>query len=69
MEKDEFKDLLKKAGLSQKEFSELAGVGYATVRGWGSTQTTKDYVERGKSIKAFPPWVASWIENYMRAEN
>ena len=36
MDKSEFQDLLSKTGLNKREFSELVGIPYATVNGWGS---------------------------------
>lgn len=36
MDKNEFQDLLSKTGLNKREFSELVGIPYATVNGWGS---------------------------------
>lgn len=36
MDKSEFQDLLSKTGLNKREFSDLVGIPYATVNGWGS---------------------------------
>lgn len=36
VDKNEFQDLLSKTGLNKREFSELVGIPYATVNGWGS---------------------------------
>ena len=36
MNKNEFQELLSKAGLNKRELAELVGIPYATVNGWGS---------------------------------
>lgn len=36
MNKIEFQELLLKTGLNKRELSELVGIPYATVNGWGS---------------------------------
>lgn len=36
MDKNEFQELLSKTGLNKREISELVGIPYATVNGWGS---------------------------------
>ena len=36
MDKIEFQELLLKTGLNKRELSELVGIPYATVNGWGS---------------------------------
>ena len=36
MDKNEFQELLSKAGLNKRELAELVGIPYATVNGWGS---------------------------------
>ena len=36
MDKIEFQELLSKTGLNKRELSELVGIPYATVNGWGS---------------------------------
>ena len=36
MDKNEFQELLSKTGLNKRELSELVGIPYATVNGWGS---------------------------------
>ncbi len=53
MEKDCFKDLLKKANFSKKSFSQYLGLKYQSVNSWGSN---------GRSI---PYWVQSWLELYI----
>lgn len=50
-----FNDLLQSAGLNKKQFSKLTGVAYGTVANWGA---------EGKPV---PSWVASWIDNYLKA--
>lgn len=36
MNKNEFQELLSKAGLNKRELAELTGIPYNTVNGWGS---------------------------------
>ena len=55
MELSDFKELLKKAGLNKKQFSELLEIQYNTVNAWGSNN-------------AIPVWVKSWLENYIKAK-
>jgi len=64
MRHDEFKILLDEAGLSKKRFSELTGVTYSTVLGWGRDRDLKN----GKKKLRMPNWVNSWIENYLLAQ-
>jgi len=56
MNKEEFNNLLKNAGLTKKEFSEISNVPYNTIAGWGSTK------------KPVPNWVKPFIENYIKAK-
>ena len=53
MENEEFKALLKNASLTKKTFSELLGVSYNAVNGWGTNG--RDY----------PYWVKSWLNLYI----
>ncbi len=53
MENEEFKTLLKNAELTKKSFSELLGVSYNAVNGWGTNG--RDY----------PYWVKSWLTLYI----
>ena len=53
--KTDFNGLLKRAGLSKKEFAELTGYAYSTVANWG----TED--------KPIPSWVKSWLDNHIKA--
>ena len=53
MDNEEFKALLKKASLAKKSFSELLGVSYNAVNGWGTNG--RDY----------PYWVKSWLTLYI----
>ncbi|WP_143779624.1 helix-turn-helix domain-containing protein [Nitratiruptor tergarcus] len=53
MTKERFKQLLKKAGLNQKEFAVAACISYSTVRNWGDN---------------IPSWVESWLQNYIKAK-
>ncbi len=54
MEKEEFKELLKKAELSKKELSNILDLAQQTINCWGSTQN-------------IPYWVKSWLINYIKA--
>ncbi len=56
MEKEEFKELLKKANLSKKELATLLSMQYNTVNAWGSNN-------------AIPVWLKSWLENYIKSKN
>ncbi|MGG7048922.1 MULTISPECIES: XRE family transcriptional regulator [unclassified Campylobacter] len=51
MDKKEFNELLKSAGLTKKEFAEIMGVLPSSINNWGGSQNV-------------PYWVKSWIENY-----
>ncbi|KIM12741.1 MAG: hypothetical protein KU37_02365 [Sulfuricurvum sp. PC08-66] len=53
MKKQEFKALLKDAGLTKKTFSKLSDTSYDTIMGW-----TK------KEKSQIPGWVDSWIRYY-----
>ena len=53
MEKTLFNDLLKKAGLSKKEFASLVGTSAGAVSNWGTA---------GRDI---PYWVDSWLKLYI----
>jgi len=50
---DEFKELLKQAGLTKKSFSELLGTSYHAVNGWGTNN------------RGYPYWVESWLNLYI----
>lgn len=56
LDRDYFKVLLEKAGLSKKDFASKLDISYSTVNGWGSTQN-------------IPYWVQSWLENYIKAKS
>ena len=56
LDRDYFKVLLEKAGLSKKDFANKLDISYSTVNGWGSTQN-------------IPYWVQSWLENYIKAKD
>jgi predicted transcriptional regulator len=53
MDKIKFNELLKKAGLSKKDFSKILGTTAGTVSNWGS------------SDREIPYWVESWLELYI----
>ncbi|MFX4242626.1 helix-turn-helix domain-containing protein [Aliarcobacter butzleri] len=54
---DEFKQLLKNAELSKKDFAELLGTSYQGVNNWGTNG------------REYPYWVKSWLENYIKAKD
>jgi len=53
MDKNLFKDLLKQAKLSKKEFAEILEIPYATANSWGNNG--RDY----------PYWIKSWLSLYI----
>ena len=55
MDNNEFKRLLKDAGLTKKRLSEMLQISHHTVNGWGTT-------------KEIPYWVESWLKNYIKAK-
>ena len=57
MLKDEFTEILKSIELSKKDFAEKANISYSTVNNWNDTN------------KPVPPWVQSWLENYIKAKD
>ena len=57
MLKEELTEILKEVGLSKKEFAKLANISYNTVNNWND------------SNKPIPPWVKSWLENYIKAKD
>ncbi len=56
MDKETYKELLKKANLSKKELASLLGCATQTVNNWGSTNKV-------------PYWLESWLSNYIKAKN
>ncbi len=56
MTNDEFKQLLKKAGLTKKKLADIFGISPVTVNGWGHKE------------KPFPYWLESWLHNYIKAK-
>ncbi|MCT7505515.1 XRE family transcriptional regulator [Aliarcobacter cryaerophilus] len=54
---DEFKQLLKEANLTKREFSELLKISYQGVNNWGTNG------------REYPYWVKSWLENYIKAKS
>lgn len=61
MTRDEFDNLLKRAGLNKKKFSELTEVSYSTITQWGT-------YKNGKPLPV-PKWVKSWISYYIKSKN
>lgn len=56
MNKQELTEKLEGIGLSKKEFAELSNISYNTVNNWNDTS------------KPVPPWVESWLQNYIKAK-
>ena len=54
---DEFKQLLKEANLTKREFSELLQISYQGVNNWGTNG------------REYPYWIKSWLENYIKAKS
>jgi predicted transcriptional regulator len=52
MTNEDFKSLLKKAGLNKKEFAKVANISYNTVRNWDN----------------IPSWTKPFINNYIKAK-
>ncbi len=50
MERQEFNDLLKQAGLTKKVFGEMVRIEYQTINAWGS------------SGRVIPAWVRPFLE-------
>ena len=57
MDKYAFNDLLKTAGLSEKEFAEILGTTGGTISNWGN---------EGREI---PYWVESWLHLYIENQH
>ena len=53
----EFKEMLKEASLSKKDFAEKSKVSYGTIGNWNDTD------------RPVPVWVQSWLENYIKAKD
>ena len=53
MTTEQFKELMKKAELSKKSFSEILGTSYNAVNGWGTNN------------RGYPYWVQSWLTLYI----
>lgn len=50
MDRQEFNEALKKAGLSKKDFGEIVGIEYQTLNAWGS------------SGRVIPSWVKPFLD-------
>jgi len=57
MKKEEFTRILKKENLAKKEFANLVNMSYNTVNNWNDDN------------KPVPPWVKSWLENYIKSKS
>ena len=57
MEKEIFKELLKKANFNKRTFSQYLGLKYQSVNSWGNN---------GRNI---PYWVESWLNLYIENKN
>lgn len=56
MKKEELTRVLDKIGLSKKEFASMCKISYSTVNNWND------------DTKPVPPWVSSWLDNYVKAK-
>lgn len=56
MTKEEFDETIKKIGLTRKEFANLTNMAYSSVSNWND------------ETRPVPPWVSSWLENYIKAK-
>ncbi len=56
MDREEFNDLLKQAGLNKRELSDLLETTYQGVNNWGTNG------------RGYPYWVKSWLENYIKSK-
>lgn len=56
MKKEELTRILEEIKLSKKEFASLCNISYNTVNNWNDEN------------KPVPPWVSSWLENYIKAK-
>ena len=56
MNNSDFENLLNNILISKKEFAEATNLPYQTVMNW----------KRNDSV---PPWVQSWLENYIKAKD
>lgn len=55
MDYEEFEELLKKADISKKEFASYVDMNYVSITNWNKNK--------------IPPWVKSWLENYIKAKS
>lgn len=53
---NEFEELLEKANLKKSEFANLVEMNTNSVSNWSSSNK-------------IPPWVKSWLENYIKAKD
>lgn len=56
MNYNEFEKLLEKANLKKSEFANLVEMNTNSVSNWSSSNK-------------IPPWVKSWLENYIKAKS
>ena len=55
MDRDEFNELMKHAGLNKKRLAEILETSYQGVNSWGTNG------------RGYPYWVKSWLENYIKS--
>ena len=55
MDRDEFNELMKHAGLNKKRLAEILETSYQGVNSWGTNG------------RGYPYWVISWLENYIKS--
>jgi len=60
MQKEEFTELLQRAGINKKEFAQIADVPHPTVLNWG--------VNRKGKVLEIPNWVRQFLYYYERAK-
>lgn len=56
MLKSELTEILETINLSKKEFAQMSNISYNTVNNWNDEN------------RPVPPWVQSWLENYIKAK-
>ena len=62
MDKKRFMELLQKAGLTKKEFAEIANIPYGTVNNWGQKRNLN------KKVTEVPGWVEPFMYYYFKAK-
>ena len=55
MDREEFNEFMKRAGLNKKQLAEILETSYQGVNSWGTNG------------RGYPYWVKSWLENYEKS--